>query len=192
MTEDYSKYYFLEKYLEDEVNINFHRNKVLTTKEFFSIVIWKSNRPKKQIAASIAKNANGNLTEGVKFLTNQLYTATNHETRMGILLDLDGIGLPMASAILTILYPNDFTIYDYRVAGELYKKVEKKPVDLTNIGDKQNRWKAYLQFVKDVRNWEGSESQSLRTKDQCLWGKSFHDQLEEDLESMFNGKRLDI
>lgn len=53
----------------------------------------------------------------------------------------------MASAILTILYPEDFTIYDVRVCDVLG--------DFHNINNKasfENQWFSYTQFLAAVKN----------------------------------------
>jgi hypothetical protein len=65
----------------------------------------------------LEKNEAGNrsLDEIVSSLTTSLYDAGNSEQRMKILVEKWGFALPMATAILTVLWPEDFTIYDYRV-----------------------------------------------------------------------------
>jgi len=57
------------------------------------------------------------LDQAVKSLTGDIHQAADHESRLKILLDVEGIGLPMASAILAVLYPDDFTVYDTRVCN---------------------------------------------------------------------------
>ncbi len=49
--------------------------------------------------------------------------------------------LPMATAILSVLYPDDFTIYDYRVCEEL-----KYTLNLGNITKFENLWEGYLKY----------------------------------------------
>lgn len=93
-----------------------------------------------------------------------------------------GFRLPMASAILSLLYPNDFTIYDVRVCETFpeYKKLDNLIFE--------NLWKGYCNYIESVRNY-GSQKLSLREKDRLLWSKSFYEQLQKDIKSNFNRKQ---
>jgi hypothetical protein len=85
----------------------------------------------------------------------------------------------MASAILTVLYPDDFTVYDIRVCDVLgdFKDAQYK----TNFAKLWERYAAYVIAVKDAV----PECSSLRDKDRFLWGKSFATQLQTDIQSSF-------
>ena len=54
--EKYLKYYFLENYLFEDVSKNFQKNGYLNSEEFFSIIIWKSNRTKTNVRRGIEKS----------------------------------------------------------------------------------------------------------------------------------------
>ncbi len=82
--------------------------------------------------------------------------------------------LPMASAVLTVLYPEEFTIYDVRVC--------KSIGDFQRLGAQSfsdELWHQYLSF-KEAVSQRSPKGLSLRDKDRYLWGKSFHDQIEEE------------
>jgi hypothetical protein len=86
-----------------------------------------------------------------------------------------GFRLPTASAILTVLYPNDFTVYDSRVCGELGAFEE--------LADRQysdSLWADYQRFLNKV-NAAVPGSLSLRDKDRYLWGRSFYTQVIDDI-----------
>ena len=104
---------------------------------------------------------------------------------MKILFEDWGFLLPMASAILTVLYPMSFTIYDFRVCEALddFHKLQNK----TNF---DSLWNGYKSFVAAVNN-AGPSEYSLRDKDRWLWGKSFSQQLEQDIAENFL-KKVDI
>ena len=104
---------------------------------------------------------------------------------MKILIMEWGFLLPMASAILTVLYPMSFTIYDFRVCEEL-KDFDKLP-NKTNF---DSLWNGYEKFIEAVHK-VGPSEYSLRDKDRWLWGKSFSQQLEKDIAEKFQ-KRVDI
>ncbi len=85
----------------------------------------------------------------------------------------------MATAVLTVLYPEEFTIYDVRVCETLkdFKNLQYK----TRF---QEIWSGYEEFIKSVKN-AASEHLMLRDKDRELWGKSFALQLMKDIENRF-------
>ena len=114
---NYSKYYDLESLIFDEVHRNFHKNQFLTAEEFFLIIIWKANRAKSKIARKF--DTDKSLTVGVKKLTQSIYKTPTNKGKMKILINDYNFYLPMASAILSVLYPKDFSIYDIRVCDIL-------------------------------------------------------------------------
>ena len=120
---DYLKYYWLEKDFFPEVYSFFHDKRYLTPEHLFSIVIWKSIRPQERIKKGLLASGNP-LDEAVCALTKRIYEAQTKKEKLQILIgdgkknnNQEGFRLAMASAILTVLYPEDFTIYDFRVRG---------------------------------------------------------------------------
>lgn len=85
--------------------------------------------------------------------------------------------LPMASAILTVLYPYDFTIYDIRVYGELgdFEWVQNK----TRYDD---LWDGYSKYFTAV-GYAAPAELSLRDRDRWLWGRSFYEQLRREIDN---------
>lgn len=160
----FSKYYNLEEYLFKEVRNNFQQRGYLTPEEFFCIIIWKANRAKSKVKNKILKK--GILTKNIKKLSKEIFIASNNKKKLRILLENWGIGLPIASAILTILYPNVFTVYDVRVRNQLGIK------DFS--GRKNQIDKYFSEFLPKVKKQPGK---NLRDKDKYLWGKSFYKDL---------------
>jgi len=177
---DYKKYYHLEEYLFNEVNSTFHKRGFLNAKEFFCIIIWKANRAKSKIAKRMkGRYSDLDLQTIVKRLTKNLHKKKTPKERFVYLLDEWGFRLPMASVILTVLYPNDFTIYDFRVCDMLGK--------YHNVSNKMKTndvWNEYVKFIKTVKN-EVTNEKTLRDKDIWLWGKSFIENLEKDIKAEF-------
>ncbi len=165
MKSDYSKYYFLEGYLFGEVTNNFRKHKYLTSEEFFCIVIWKANRAKSKVKNKILKKG-GSLEGNIKKLTKKIYKTRNNEEKLRILLEEWDFGLPMATAILTVLYPDIFSVYDVRVRNQLGIK------DFS--GRKDEIKKYFNEFLPVVAKQAGK---SLRDKDRYLWGKDFYNAL---------------
>ena len=175
---DYRQYYNLESYLFDTVQLRFAQEGQLSAADFFCIVIWKANRAKSKIAERLLKKY-GNPETAVQSLTSGISQQQNAEDRLRYLMKEGGFHLPMASAILSILYPNDFTIYDVRVCGILG--------EFHNLGNRanfKNLWHEYQAFKRAVEEAAPSEL-NLRDKDRYLWGKSFYEQLMKDVENEF-------
>jgi len=179
---DYRKIYALENYLFEEVSRRFSELGYLNAFDFFCIVIWKANRAKSKIAKRLLSKGHPDLDSAVVALTKSLAKAANDKARMKILIVDWGFLLPMASAILTVLYPMSFTIYDFRIC-EVLKDFHK----LSNKTNFDSLWKEYESLVAAV-NKVGPSEYSLRDKDRWSWGKSFCQQLEKDLAEQFQKK----
>lgn len=86
-----------------------------------------------------------------------------------------GFRLATATAILTVLDPIRFSVYDKRVCEQLERSEKlsdrKFSVDLSN---------EYEDFLKAVECAVPGRH-SLRDKDRYLWGKSFYKQCEKEL-----------
>ena len=102
----------------------FTKIKCLNAFDLFSIIIWKANRSKSKLASRLIrkypklKPAQA-LEKAATSFTKALAAAETHEGRLLLAIGDWKFRLPMASAILTVLWPEDFTVYDYRVCEEL-------------------------------------------------------------------------
>jgi hypothetical protein len=119
---DYLSYYDLEQYLFEQVGPRFHSEHSIGAFDFFSIVIWKANRAKSKIAERLRRKAQPgeDLDAIARRLTASLYGARDACERLRLLLDEKewGFRLPMASAVLTVLWPEEFTVYDFRACEQ--------------------------------------------------------------------------
>ncbi len=178
---DFRDYYNLESYLFDTVRPRFRKQGYLDAFDFFCIVIWKANRAKSKIARKLQRVA-PNLDKAASVLTAGLGCQPGPEQRLSVLWQA-GFDLPMASAILTVLYPEDFTVYDKRVCDQLNAFYNlKATISFAAL------WSGYQNFKRAVES-AAPGSTSLRDKDRYLWGKSFHDQLRSDIQHGFKQVR---
>lgn len=162
---DFTRFYNLENYLFSKHFLErFQKNGYLSSNDFFCIVIWKANRSKTAIKRKMIKMGGGNLERAVKDLTNEIFKTDSLELKMEIMIKKWMFQLPMASAILSVLYPNDFSVYDYRVRGQL---------GLKPIWGIKKYFSYFLPEVQKVKVLG-----SLRDKDKFLWGKSFYEDLQ--------------
>ena len=171
--EKYLKYYWLEKYIEDDVCSDFHNKKgVLASFQFFSIIEWKNPKVgKTHIAKELRED------ENVKQLMEKIYHEKDLSKKLSILLSVNGIKLATASAILTNLYPEEFTIYDIRVRKQLKKLGEwrENPDDITyDIDVVRKYFEKYLSPLKKIAR---ENNLSLRDCDRALWAKDWSEDL---------------
>lgn len=178
--EGYAQFYNLESYLIEVVRPRFHREGKLGTHDFFCIVIWKSNRAKTKIAKRLIKQC-GDLQKAVDVIS---YTLSNqnlsHFRKFEFLIGL-GLRLPMVSAILTVLFPDEFTVFDFRVCS--FPKLNHF-AKLHQVKSVKKMWEGYQDYIglviANTPSW-----MSLRTKDHYLWGRSFFEQLDNDVMDNF-------
>jgi hypothetical protein len=177
----YLEFYNLNDYLFGTVNKRFHEIGSIGSFDFFCIVIWKANRAKSKIAGTLLKKFD-DLENASRSITSVLHNMNMSDyERFAYLLEV-GFRLPMLSAILTVLFPDRFLIYDYRICSnpemEEFTKLEYQ------ISDKHKYWELYQEYIIAVIHNTPSWM-SLRHKDQYLWGKSFGLQLKRDIECNF-------
>lgn len=183
MSLDYVRYADIERYLFEDVHRRFHADGCIGAFDFFSIVIWKANRAKSKVARGLLRNdrpKRRNLEPIVRDLTASLHVAADAQARLGILMGVWKFRLAMATAILTVLWPDEFTVYDVRVCGILgdYER-------LANRVWSDALWAEYREFVGAVRKAVPVAGLGLRDTDRYLWGKSVAEQLREDIGRRF-------
>ncbi|MGD0650263.1 MAG: hypothetical protein ABSA97_03835 [Verrucomicrobiia bacterium] len=168
---DYRKYYHLETYLLGEVVDRFRDTGELSLFDFHCILIWKANRAKNMHVKRLQRVRGQTYPESVACLVSALMQSPTPKERLRVLMRDWGFSLPTATAILTILYPEDFTVYDARVCGQLRRFKEWASRRFTD-----RLWDAYLEFKNQVVRATPARY-CLRDKDRYLWGKSFYNQV---------------
>ena len=178
-------YYNLENFLLQDVRSRFHADKSIGAFDFFSIIIWKSNRSKSKIANRLmTKSKNLDLEQISRTISADIANAKTEKERMKVLIVDWGFRLPIASAILTILYPEEFTIYDYRAVEQVGEGASLKSKQKF-----ENIWSGYVAFRNKVLAIP--HGTSLREKDHYLFGKSRMDDLNDDLKNGFSDENDD-
>ena len=183
---DYRQLYDLESYVCDTVGPRFRTVGKLSAFDFFCIVVWKANRAKSKIAKRLLVLGHGDLERAVGVLTSDLTAAVGPKERLRVLHRKWGFRLPMSSAILSVLYPEEFTVYDVRVCGVLG--------DFSRLGSItrfDRLWDGYVEYRKAVSEAVPGHL-SLRDKDRFLWGKSFAEQLQHQVGSGFAKAAPDV
>jgi hypothetical protein len=164
----YRKFSDLEHYLFDEVGPRFQNSGDIEPVDLFMIFVWKANRAKTRVRDQLKTRANGSFASAAAQIASALFATKDREQRLKILMQDWGLRLPMASAVLTVLYPDEFTVYDRRVCGALgfpYK-------DWSRFSE--SCWMEYESYKQKVCGIESPEgfTFTLRDRDRFLWGKS--------------------
>lgn len=115
------------------------------------IVRWKSPRK----IAFIDDNTDVELSRALKFATD---ARTSEKSAIDVLDRLHGVGVPIASAILTTVNPEKYTIIDFRALESL--GVTKWPTDSVDY---------YISYLLTCRQLARKHGVPLRTLDRALW-----------------------
>jgi GrpB-like predicted nucleotidyltransferase (UPF0157 family) len=124
-----------------------------TRAEFIEVCGWKTPRSRPRVAA--------NPEPAVTAATERALGASDEAERMAALLELGGVGVPTASTLLYVAFPQDYPILDVRALESLGVKARSTyPLSF---------WLAYLEACRTIARQAGV---SLRTLDKALWQRS--------------------
>ncbi|MFG1341351.1 thiamine phosphate synthase [Xanthobacter autotrophicus] len=168
MVTDYRDYYDIEHRLFPRIHDAFKTGDNIDPIDFYTILVWKASRAKTYHRDRIERISEAkSIYMSVDKIINQLRLARDDKSRLSILMDNWKFYLPTATAILSVFYPDDFTIYDRRVCREvgLSYDLDKK------CGLKKELWSSYQAFIIKVMA-AVPDAVSLRDADRVLWGRS--------------------
>jgi len=172
---DYRKLYNLEGYLFRDVHKRFRATGRISAFDFYCILVWKANRAKSQTKSRLERIERGSFPQAVSSIAKSLREAESPRERLQVLMMDWEFRLPTASAILSVLYPRYFTVYDVRVCSVLNAHAE-----LAQWRFSEKLWDGYRKFSTDVRRATKSV-RTLRDKDRYLWGKSLFQDIKDEL-----------
>ncbi|OQB27228.1 MAG: hypothetical protein BWY10_01521 [Chloroflexi bacterium ADurb.Bin180] len=164
-----ARLYNLERYLFDEVSARFRRDGTLSVADFYAIIVWKSNRTKTKIKKALKEAGLSADT-----LMSQVAGAQDDITRLQLLTNVRNIGLPIASAILTVCYPDRFTVLDSRAwQSAVAEGMPGLPDAFPETAPE------YLQYRDACQAFAERVGLSLRDLDRALWARSWEKDLQE-------------
>jgi hypothetical protein len=124
-----------------------------TREEFIEVCAWKTPRSRPKVAANSAA--------AVIEATARALGTGDEANRIAALLALSGVGVPTASTLLYVAFPDDYPILDVRALESLGVKPRSTyPIPF---------WLAYLEACRSLARRSGV---SLRTLDKALWQRS--------------------
>ena len=100
----------------------------------------------------------------IKDITSFAFGATSERARIKVLLCLNGIGWPTASAILHLFHKDRYPILDFRALWS---------IGLETYKYSSSFWKDYTHFCRDISS---SNQINMRTLDKALWQYSKENQ----------------
>lgn len=162
-----ARLYDLERYLFEVVSERFRREQTLSPYDFFAIIIWKSNRTKTKVKGGLAE-AGKTPSE----LMLQVSQAPMPSEKLDTLTQVRWIGLHIASAILAVCYPEEFTVLDYRA----WNTATRLSIAGLPLRHPQNR-RTYLQYCRACRDFAQRLGISLRDLDRALWASDWESDL---------------
>ncbi len=167
---DCRDYYHDELYLLDKVGRGFRAYGTLEPGDFLMILVWKANRAVGHHIKRLRARGKCNFNEAVSKIARGLYSCTGRKERLQLLMKEWWFALPTATAILAILYPEEFTVYDVVVCDELKHKYQP------HLYGADSSWEEYETYHQKVVTTAPSEL-SLRDKDRWLIGRHYYNWL---------------
>lgn len=139
------------------------RRRWLTASELASIYSWKEGGRNRHLR-EILGNAKGD-TDGVQEITKEAMTHTDEYKRIAVLDRLHGVGIAVASTILTIIDPQTYGIIDRRVWRLLHEYGE---VDHDPRGEELSL-ESWLDYLPKLRRWAAELGTSAREVERRLF-----------------------
>jgi len=165
---DYLKYYpSEEEMLFKELHNSFNKKHYLTAEEFFSIVVWKSPRAKTKVLNGLIKKSLS--IEEITRDFNNRDSEGKIKSLVGRFGGIPGVGMPIASAILSVCYPKEFTVVDIRAKKSL------ENIGRSVNGNPSENIDSYLGYVKICLEESKKENVSLREFDKILFGRDIYE-----------------
>lgn len=128
--------YSLEDHLFSVVGPQIKKRGYMTFDDFYRIAMWKSARQK----PNYLQNKNN-----VESISKDAFSIQGESEKMDMLCCLKGVGIPTASAILTIVYPENYAVIDVRCIEMLQELGYSIKKTIT-----PNNWLKYLDITRKI------------------------------------------
>jgi len=134
----YIALYDVEKYLFEVVGPRTKKVGYMTFDDFYKICIWKSVRQKQRYIKNKTK---------IKAITKEAFSKQDEKEKIKILCDkLEGVGIPTASAILTVVFPEQYAMIDVRCISIIREKLKIEINKYISV----NTWLEYLKVMRKI------------------------------------------
>jgi thermostable 8-oxoguanine DNA glycosylase len=125
--------------------------------EFLRMCSWKSPRPRRLYES--------NSSAQIRRVSIKVFAAESEKEKIELLTSLKGVGIPTASAILTLTDPQAYGVIDIRVWQLLYQfgAVRTRP---SGAGFSFENW---LEFLERLRHWAKKFDVAVRDVERALF-----------------------
>jgi len=165
----YIALYDTEKYLFDVVGPSAKGKGYLSFEDFYKICMWKSARQKRkyiQNKSSIEKVSKRALAE------------KDEAEKIQMLCELKGVGIPTASAILTVVFPETYAVIDVRCLEMLRERFTYKIGKYISI-------KVWLGYLNKMRGLASANDITPRELDMALFAMHKEKLEKEDFRNLY-------
>jgi hypothetical protein len=162
---NYVDFYDDERLLFEKVGPEFQRGIDPSVMHFETLLAWKSDRPGDAHWMRLMKVCSGTMENAVAALCDDIRSAEGHKARLEVLFRKWKFKLPTAVTILTVFYPEFFTMYDERTRRQTDTKNWSQRTSFTD-----DLWEHYCQF-KDKIFALAPPGSTLRDADRYVMGK---------------------
>jgi len=161
---DYSPFF-------ESISKTLRKRGFLFKEEFISICEWKSPRPRPKYTS----NSEEEVKEKTKIA---IASYPNIEEQIQELTLLNGVGIPMASTILTVIFPEDYCVVDYHACKALAWLAAKYDIEdyhtISNILENlRNNFVldtyTYTDYLRLIRKVAKEYNLSARKVEMALW-----------------------
>lgn len=161
-----TNFWDLEEYIFDTIGPAVREAGAYTIPQFLTVAYWKSRRQ----LANYRKNETRERTVG-GITAKALVADVPNTAKPGVLWELAGVRIPVASALLTVWHPDEFTIIDTRALKALACLGEG--IEGVGFNEHGQRWweeEHYDMYMRACQEIAGRVKPfSLRDVDRALW-----------------------
>ncbi len=163
--DDLTNYWDLEDHIFSTIGPSVRQTGSFTVAELVTVAYWKTPRP------LTAYLSNEEMPGTITSVTREALSPTEPELgRRGTLRKLNGVGVPVASAILTVWSPDDFTIIDVwalRTLSHFNQTVDEVTVSEHLQSWWERNYELYLKLCRSIVDRVAPST--LRDVDRALW-----------------------
>jgi hypothetical protein len=165
---DYIEFYDAEKLLFDKVGPEFQRGINPSVMHFETLLGWKSERPGDAHWMRLMKTCGGTMEDAVAAICADIRSAADDQARLKVLIRKWQFALPTAVTILTVFYPEFFTMYDERTRRQTGTK------DWSHRTFTPALWEHYREFKEKIIAL-APPGVTLRDADRYVMGKDTYE-----------------
>ncbi len=166
----YIEMYDMERYLFSVVGASVRGRGYLSFDEFYKICMWKSARQKQRYILN---------KETIEEISKTAFLLDDETIKIELLCQLKGVGVPTASAILTVVFPDKYAVIDIRCIDVLRSSMFGYQIS------KYISVKTWIEYLKIMRELAQENGVTPRELDMTLFAMHKKQQEREDYRNLY-------